>query len=274
MTRQNAEPQRRVEQLGSHAKGLSLPMRLRSRTNQLDHPAENRRFLGLCVVLGLLTAVIGLAGELPGLVPLGQASDYPYYLERGDFSLGAKVLSPQEVESLFASDLNRGYIVVEVAVYPPQGGAVELSQSQFLLRQDGSRDYARAAKPSDAAGALQRKNAKRGSGRDVTLYPQVGVGYSTGGPYYGRGGGWNTSVGVGVGVGPSDAPASTEADRDAMETELTDKGLPAGRFDKPVAGYLYFPLTIDDPKTSRLKLDFIANDEVAGSAAARLDLHR
>jgi hypothetical protein len=257
MTRQNAKPQRYAEH-GSGAESLPRPLR--------------RHFSRLCVLL-LLTAAIGLAGELPGLIPLGQPSDYPYYLDHGDFSLAAKVLSPQEVEKLFASDLNRGYIVVEVAVYPQHGGAVEVSQGKFLLRQDDSRDYARAAKPSDAAGALQRKNAKRGSGRDVTLYPQVGVGYSTGGPYYGRGGGWNTSVGVGVGVGPNDAPASTEADRDAMETELTDKGLPAGRFDKPVAGYLYFPLTIENSKESRLKLDFIANDEVAGSTAARLDLH-
>lgn len=234
--------------------------------------SRRRNILGSsCIAFVLLTAA-ALGGELPGVVPLTQPTDYPYSLERNDFALGAKVLSRQEVDRLFTTDLNRGYVVLEVAIYPAQGGAVNVSAGQFLLREDGSRDYARAAKPSEAAGALQRKNAKRGGGRDVTLYPTVGVGYSTGGPYYGRGG-WNTSVGVGVGVGPSDAPASTEADRDVMETELTDKGIPSGEFDKPVAGYLYFPLTIDDPKQAHLKLDFLADDEVAGSVAVRLDLH-
>jgi hypothetical protein len=226
------------------------------------------------VVLALFLTAMAAGEEPVGLVPLAQASDYPYFLDHDEFSLGAKVLSKQEVEKLFATELNRGYIVVEVALYPPQGGAVKIGPGQFLLRQDGSRDYARAAKPSDAAGALQRKNKRGGGGRDVTLYPQVGVGYSTGGPYYGRGGGWNTSVGVGVGVGGgNDAPASSEADRETMETELTDKGVPNGEFDKPVAGYLYFPLTIDDPKQAALSLDFLADDGVVGAAAVRLELH-
>lgn len=237
-------------------------------------PRNRRRGIAgaSCVAFALLTAA-AIAGEQPGLVPLTKAGDYPYHLERDDFSLGAKVLSPGEVERLFATDLTKGYVVVEVAVYPAQDRAVKVSEEQFLLREDGSRDYARAAKPAEAAGALQRKNAKRGnSGRDVTLYPTVGVGYSTGDPYYGRRGGWNTSVGVGVGVGPSDAPASSEADRDVMETELTDKGVPTGEFDKPVAGYLYFPLSIRDPKAAHLLLDFLADDEVAGAVAVRLEI--
>jgi hypothetical protein len=226
------------------------------------------------LLLASLAAGTVFGGDLPGLVPLPQASDYPYFLDHDEFSLAAKVLSKQEVEKLFATELNRGYIVVEVAVYPPQRGAVKIGAGQFLLRQDDSRDYARAAEPAEVAGSMQRKASKRGGGRDVTLYPQVGVGYSTGGPYYGPGGGWNTSVGVGVGVGgSSDAPASTNADRETMETELTDKGVPSGEIDQPVAGNLYFPLTIDAPKQADLKLDFLADDGVAGAAAVRLDLH-
>jgi len=35
---------------------------------------------------------------------------------------------------------------------------------------------------------------------------------------------------------------STGQDRRVMETELDDRGLPEGEADKPVAGYLYFPV--------------------------------
>jgi hypothetical protein len=217
-----------------------------------------------------MAAAVAWAGEKPGVIPLAQPAEYPYHLERNDFSLGVKVLTRGEVEKLFASDLNRGYVVLEVAVYPAQGGVVKLSEGQFLLRRDQSRDYARAAKPADAAGVLQKANAKSG-GRDVTLYPQVGVGYSSGGPYYN--GGWHTSAGVGVGIGSTEPEASTDADRKTMETELTEKGLPVGTFDKPVAGYLYFPLSVVDPARARLMLDFVADDSVAGAAAARIDLY-
>ena len=221
--------------------------------------------------LALLCATAGVAGAgEPGVIPLGQAGEYPYHLERADFSLGAKLLSRGEIERLFASDLNRGHVVVEVAVYPAQSGVVKVSEGQFFLRQDPSRDYARAAKPADAARVLQRSNAKRG-GRDVTLYPHVGVGYSSGGPYHNRG--WHTSAGVGVGIGDSEPEASTDDDRKTMETELTEKSLPAGTFDKPVAGYLYFPLTVVDPTGARLKLDFISDETLAGAPVARLSLY-
>jgi hypothetical protein len=218
----------------------------------------------------LCAAVVAWAGEKPGVIPLAQPGEYPYHLERDDFSLGVKVLSRGDVEKLFASDLNRSYVVLEVAVYPAKGGVVKLSEGQFLLRRDQSSDYARAAQPADVARVLQKGNAKRG-GRDVTLYPQVGVGYSSGGPYYN--GGWHTSAGVGVGIGSSEPEASTDADRKTMETELTEKGLPVGTSDKPVAGYLYFPLSVVDPVRARLMLDFVADDTLAGAAAARINLY-
>jgi hypothetical protein len=226
-----------------------------------------------CGTLALLcmAAAVAWAGEKPGVIPLANPGEYPYHLERDDFSLGVKVLTRGQVEKLFASDLNRGYVVLEVAVYPAQGGVVKLSEGQFLLRRDQSSDYARATKPADAARVLQKSNAKRG-GRDVTLYPEIGVGYSSGGgPYYNRG--WHTSAGVGVGIGSSEPEASTDADRKTMETELTEKGLPVGTSDKAVAGYLYFPLSVVDPARARLMLDFVSDDTVAGAEAARLDLY-
>ncbi len=223
------------------------------------------------LVLLCAAAAVAWAGDKPGLIPFPQPADYPYHLEGDAFSLGVKALSRDQVEKNFASTLNPDYVVLEVAVYPAKGSSVELREGQFVLRQDQGHDYARAAKPADVARVLQKGNAKRG-GRDVTLYPTVGVGYSSGGPYYGRGGGWQTSAGVGVGIGDSQPEASTDADRKTMETELREKGLPVGTFDRPVAGYLYFPLSVSNPHYARLMLDFVADDTVAGAPVTRIEL--
>jgi hypothetical protein len=50
-------------------------------------------------------------------------------------------------------------------------------------------------------------------------------------------------VGVGVGIGGGSQSGSTDKDRAAMETELSEKGLPEGAASAPVAGYVYFPVT-------------------------------
>ena len=89
---------------------------------------------------------------------------------------------------------------------------------------------------------------RSGEGIDVGGYQQVGIGYERGRVYdpatgqEQKVGGVYTSTGVGVGVGTRGGPARTERDREVMELELTEKGLPEGSTKKPVAGYLYFPL--------------------------------
>jgi hypothetical protein len=204
-----------------------------------------------------LTCVMALglmAADRAGIVPLESADKYPQQAEREDFVIGVKVLGTKDVERLFASDLNKHYIVVEVAIYPREGRLVEVSADQFVLHEEVSSESARAAAPRDAARILQQANTKRGGGRDIVLYPSVGVGYSTGGPY--NRGGMHTSVGVGVGVGGAgDSGADTPEDRDAMEAELSEKGLPGGQFTKPVAGYLYFPLKPRKPAEAKLSLE-------------------
>jgi hypothetical protein len=37
-------------------------------------------------------------------------------------------------------------------------------------------------------------------------------------------------------------PGSTPQDRMTLESQLSDKALPQGRFSEPVAGFLYFPV--------------------------------
>jgi hypothetical protein len=111
----------------------------------------------------------------------------------------------------------------------------------FALRVDG-----RLIRPRDprTIAALNQKRGKARS-RDVVVYPSVGV--STGS--YGTG----TNVGVGGGVGGgAPGPASTDQDRRVMQTELEERALQDTSTDKPVAGYLYFP--VGDTKAKSVEL--------------------
>ena len=215
-------------------------------------------------------ALPALASEREGVVPLGQARDYPHHLDQEDFSVGVKILSSADIKRLFASTLDDGYIVLELAIYPNDGKLVEVSEKQFILHDDDNRDYARAASAAEVARVLQKSNAKP-EGRDLTVYPQVGIGYSTGDRY--RRGGWQTSTGVGVAVEPQTPQASTDADRKTMETELQEKGLPRGTLAKPAAGYLYFPLRRRKMRQAKLSIEQRSADTAAATPLFRVDLY-
>lgn len=177
-----------------------------------------------------------------GIRPRPDANDYPAHGERNGAVIGAALLTADQVRGSFSSDLNRGYAVVEVGLFPR--GPFELSQGDFSLRVAGSKTVSRPVAPKTIAEVLQKRAP---ASRDIAVVPTVGIGYESG-PVYDpatgrRRGGWTTSTGVGVGIGgPGDRPASTDKDRSVMEEELKDKGLPEGKISGPTAGYLYFPV--------------------------------
>jgi hypothetical protein len=197
-------------------------------------------------------------------------SDYPIQETTSRVTIAAEALTAQQVSNTFATDLNKGWIVVEVALYP-KASPVQVEPSAFVLRvnHDGRRSVIRPASAETIAGVLQRKQAPP-EPSDVTLYPSVGIGYGSGPGYYGRGGGLTTAVGVGVGIGQAGgAPpaASTPADRKTMELELNEKGVPAGTAKDPVAGYLYFPRPSGKLAGAKLELSYDMGDTLV-----RLDL--
>jgi hypothetical protein len=200
-------------------------------------------------VLVFAAAVSLLAAEdRRGLKPRPNAGEYPSVKTQNGVTIAARVLTGDEVRSGFVTDLERRYAVIEVAVYPSAGKAVEISDIDVSLRYDGRSVWTRAASPATVAGVVQRRNGSARRNSDVMLYPSIGIGHSTG-PDYGdgrRGGGTTVGTGVGVGIGgagsPDPPPASTDTDRRVMERELAEKALPTGRATAPVAGYLYFPL--------------------------------
>lgn len=208
----------------------------------------NRKTLLLLV---LLAAAPLVASGPRGTVPKFAANRYPSHAEKDSVSVGAALLTSDEVRKTFVSEVNRCCVVVEVALYPPKDKPQPVSLDDFSVRVMGSET---AVKPSSAkvVAASIQKSAE--SQRDVTVYPSVGVGYESG-PYSH---GTYKEVGVAVGISePGSHSGSSERDRDTMQTELSEKGLPEGTASAPVAGYLYFPLT--KKKNAPLQLECALN---------------
>ena len=119
---------------------------------------------------------------------------------------------------------------------------LRLNQSDFALRTSDGKDLVSSASPATIASICQKQPK---SSSDVTLYPTANVGYVSYPSYDGSGrrvSGPVYGVGMGVGVDKSPSAATTDSDRQTMETELLDKELKDAEVSKPVAGYLYFPI--------------------------------
>jgi hypothetical protein len=195
-----------------------------------------------------------------GTAPRSSASDYPAHAEQDGVSVGVKLLTAAEVRKAFVSDLNHCCVVVELAAFPKRGQSLAVSLDDITLRVAGTDT---AAKPSSAtlvSAALQKGAQQQ---RDITVAPTVTVGYETGTGYdpvtgTGRTSGVYTGAGVGVGVGQrGNQPGASDKDRSVMETELSEKGLPEGDANNPVAGYLYFQ--IPKSKNAKYQLDYKLN---------------
>ena len=123
-------------------------------------------------------------------------------------SIGARLLTPDQLQHEIAADLKHCCLVVEIAVYPSKNKPIAILPEEFSLRIAGT-----------------DKTIKPASSRLVASI----LHYSGGG-------------------GNDKAPAPSDQDRMAMELELSSKSLPEGSTTVPVAGYLYFPLSAKKQK--------------------------
>ena len=180
-----------------------------------------------------------------GTAPRTSAGKYPSHTQKDEFSLGAELLSKKEASRVFAADVNSCCLVVEVAVYPKKDESIELSLFDFSLIEVNSDKPVRPESPTTVAAMLEeKKNPSRG----VNVTTAGGVGYEsgtyidpvTGEPVHVHG--VSTSAGVGVSNGNSVPADIADHDREIIERELYEKGLPEAKVSIPVAGYLYFPL--------------------------------
>ena len=223
----------------------------------------------------------------PGIRPRASASDYPAQQSGAGVTLGAAIVPPDQVKKLFAVDLNKlGYTVVEMAVYPDRD--VEIAARDFLLRADQRRQRPlRPVAPSTIAGALEKTRRLRSRRNCPGLCRCTAARRSATGRVVRRtpAGGVYTESTVGVGVGDPRVNTATSSARApgrtkdslSVQVELEKRALPEGRFDHPVAGYLYFPVRAEEGaarthvvRSGRAASPRAASHKVArGPAAAR-----
>lgn len=115
--------------------------------------------------------------------------------------------------------------MVEVAVYPDS--EIEIDNSDFTLQISGLDAEFQPTDPALIAAGLEQTAPAQ---RQIGLVPYGSTGYESSPKRYDTHGnrryrGVRSSVGVGVSL-DRNPPASTSRDRDVMEQELKDKGLP------------------------------------------------
>lgn len=201
-----------------------------------------------------------------GTPPRAAATDYVAHESLGNepqenVQIGATLLAKKDLKKALASDVNQCCIVVEVAFYPAKDNFVRISLDNFTLREAGMDLGIRPSTADVLAARLEQFPVKPDREHTPGLSRSSDVGYErTGGTnnsqdpsqQTNRGGIYQRqSVGVGIPVGgkppTTNDGAAAAGNRQAIQAELTEKGLPEVDAWQPVAGYLYFSV----PKKSK-----------------------
>jgi hypothetical protein len=217
---------------------------------------------------GLLLPIAGslLFAQSAGIAVRPAVTDYATRNVVDGVTLAASIVPPAEARKLFSKDLDHeGYIVVEVAVYPPPGGTLDVAPDEFTLRVGAEAVTLTSQSPAAIAAGEKQRSASKTKPPElpghVHVYNTAEIGYESGGGPYGRRGGVYTGNSTTVAVGdprndPNYPPPQTKPpkgarpDRTALKQELESKELPAGRSGVPVAGYLYFLKPPDKQKSA------------------------
>ena len=194
------------------------------------------------VLMFAVSLVQARASDVYGTVPRAEASRYPASAQQEQLGIGAQWLTAEQTRRAFAMELHPTVLVVEVAIFPGRGTPINISRSDFAVRNVGSEKLSKPLHPRAVAMTAERRP---GAGVDAETYDQVGIEIERGERIDGatgqreRVGGVYTSTGTGVTV-RSKGGQPTERELEAIERELTDKGLPEGAVSRAVAGYLFF----------------------------------
>jgi hypothetical protein len=178
-----------------------------------------------------------------GTAPRRSADKYQAHAEFEGVSIGAELLTRKEVSKEFAADVNRCCLVVRVAVYPKKDELLVVSLDDFTLTVA---ETDTSIRPQSATVISAKLEKKKGSNGGVSTSTSAGIGYESGtyiDPVTGqpvRVHGVTTSAGVAVGMGDRVPATVAEHEREVIERELSERGLPEAKIAIPVSGYLYF----------------------------------
>jgi len=206
---------------------------------------------------------LALAADDSGVPPRPKPSDYPVHENAKADTLAAVIVPADQIRKMFSAEVAKGYLVVEVAVYPADGHSFDVDLLDFALKVGGQ--VIHAEKPRDVAIPWPEKGATIGN-RGPAVSTETGVIVARGtDPVTGRP---RTGVGTWEDVGVSntprrdDPPPAPKPDQSALEDKIRAKALPEGRTTKPVAGYLYFPQYGRSHKKDPVALNY-SKDEVS-----------
>jgi hypothetical protein len=157
-------------------------------------------------------------------------------------------------------------LVFEIAVYPDAAREPEISPGDFMLRALPDTSTMRPAEANVVAAAVipydKPRTAPTAMPGNVHVYTEATIGYESGGPY--RRGGVYTGGGVAVTNAPPGPPpppvSAKDQARDDLQISLADKGLKAGRVQRPLAGYLYFPKPAAKGKVQAYEITYFGPD--------------
>ncbi len=211
--------------------------------------------LGSAVLL--LAAAPAFSQQFPPPQPKGvparsAPTDYPAHVLVDGVTYGAAVVPSEELKHIFAFDISRSYVVLEVAVYPGTGSAVKLDPEGFVVKLPRIGDVAHSADSVTVASVIQQKNLPKPASNTGPVVASTEVGYESGrDPYTGQrvhGTYTDTQVAIAPGRDPGPprypSPGGYPQDRQLLESQLWDKSLPALQAQHPTAGYLYFPASL------------------------------
>src|SRR6516165_8338456 len=91
----------------------------------------------LALAVALLPCHWAVGQALP---PRSSPGDYPVHQDSPSAAIAAVRLKPDQVGKMFSSDVEKNYVVVEVAVYPNNGALVDVRLLDFALRFDGEQE--------------------------------------------------------------------------------------------------------------------------------------
>jgi len=198
-----------------------------------------------------------------GTAPLSSSTKYRAHGEQDGVRIGAERLTRKQVSQTFAANLNRCCLVVQVGFYPKKDELTDLFLADFTLVDVATDTPVRPVSATVVAATLIKP---QGSGGGPQVTPVASVGYENGtyiDPVTGQPvhvSGVSTGVGVAVSPGNSTPPEVTDRDRDFVERELYEKGLPEAKVSIPVAGYLYFPIA-KSTKDTKYRLVYSGKSE-------------
>ncbi|HUI76527.1 MAG TPA: hypothetical protein VLY24_01395 [Bryobacteraceae bacterium] len=222
------------------------------------------RMRAMAICVALFGVCLLASGDDVGVPTRPSDQDYPVHQGVKNAIIAAAIVPPDQVKTMFTSEIAKKYIVVEVAIYPQNGAAFDVEPFDFSLRvgeRTSHTEIPRAGEPwpGNPPPALRPPT-------QVTTEDGVSVSRTTD-PYGRRITTVGTYTGVSVTNGnppPPPPPPSSGPDPYLIDRRLRDKALGGGLTRTAVAGYLYFPQSVKKRKSDTVELRYSNDDGAVG----------